>query len=185
MTQPTLGAEGWYADPQADGFERYWDGTAWTAHSRPRQGRGRGSGGRVGIIVGVVVALAVVGGGILAFFAFAAKPAVEQQAQVVDTGKNLAYDTAAKNDASKLGAKIALFYADHTGAPPSITVAGGRYVFGGDGSLGAEPVSEGVAYGGTSGTGPTDWCVWVTTTSTTPSPWHYSAAAGLAAGGCG
>ena len=189
MQQPTLGAEGWYPDPQADGFERFWDGVNWTAQSRPRQGRGGrssgGSGGRVGIIVAIVAVLARVGGGILAFFAFAAKPAVEQQAQLVDTGKDRAYDTAAKNDATKLGEQLALYYTDHTGAPPSITVAGGRYVFAGDATLGTEPVSDGVTYGGAIGTGTTDWCVWVTTTATTPSPWHYSAAGGLAAGGCG
>ena len=26
---------GWYPDPTAPGTERYWDGTAWTDHSRP------------------------------------------------------------------------------------------------------------------------------------------------------
>ncbi len=31
---PTTPA-GWYPDPTAPGTERYWDGTAWTDHSRP------------------------------------------------------------------------------------------------------------------------------------------------------
>ena len=189
MQQPTLGAEGWHPDPQAAGFERFWDGTAWTAKSRPRQGRrggsGSGAGGRVGIIVAVVAVLALVGGGILAFFAFAAKPAVEQQAQLVDTGKDRAYDSAAKSDAAKLGLTIATYYTDHDGAPPSITVAGGRYVFAGDQTLGSEPVSDGVTFGGVTGTGNTGWCVWVETTATTPTAWHFSALEGLVEGPCG
>lgn len=27
---------GWYADPWAPGHERWWDGSAWTPHQRPR-----------------------------------------------------------------------------------------------------------------------------------------------------
>lgn len=34
MTTPP----GWYADPGVPGTERWWDGTAWTAHSRPLGG---------------------------------------------------------------------------------------------------------------------------------------------------
>lgn len=189
MQQPTLGDEGWYPDPQTDGFERFWDGTAWTSQSRPRQARGggsgRGSGGRVGIIVAIVAVVAVVGGGILAFFAFAAKPAVEQQASLVDSGAERAYDAAAMSDAGRLSQQIATYFTDHDGAPPSITVADGRYVFADDATLGPEPVSDGVTFGGVTGAGATDWCVWVTTTATTPGPWHFSAVGGLAAGSCG
>ncbi|MBC7297508.1 MAG: DUF2510 domain-containing protein [Demequina sp.] len=189
MKQPTLGAQGWYPDPHVDGFERFWDGAAWTSRSRPRQGRGsgsgRGAGGRVGIIVAIVAVAVVVGGVILAFFAFAAKPAVEQQANLVDSGQERAYDAAAMSDAGKLGQQLATYYADHEGAPPAVTVVNGRYVFAGDATLGPEPVSDGVALGGVTGTGATDWCVWVTTAATTPSPWQVSAAGGLAAGDCG
>lgn len=148
-------------------------------------GSGRGSDGRVGVIVAVGAVVVVVGGGILAFFAFAAGPAVEQQASLVDSGRQQAYDVAAMSDAGRLGQQIATYFTDHDGAPPSITIADGRYVFAGDATLGPEPVSNGVTFGGVTGTGATDWCVWVTTTAATPGPWHFSAMGGLAAGSCG
>jgi hypothetical protein len=28
-------AAGWYADPDGQPIQRYWDGTAWTEHTRP------------------------------------------------------------------------------------------------------------------------------------------------------
>lgn len=177
------GVEGWYPDPHAKGFERYWDGRAWTPASRPAQRSAGGSKARVGIIVAVVVAV-LFAGGILAFFALA-KPAVEQQAQIVDEGKSRAYDTAAKNDALKLGTQLQIYYVDHEGAPPAVTVTAARYVFAGDSTLGQEPVSAGVTYGGATGSGAADWCVWVETTDTSQSAWNYSAAGGLAAGRCG
>lgn len=34
MSQSTV-VPGWYADPQAPGFQRWWDGSGWTAHVQP------------------------------------------------------------------------------------------------------------------------------------------------------
>lgn len=70
---------GWYADTAAPGHERWWDGTAWTAHTRPYAapaqpyvpaqsaspagpGRGNGGGSGSGRIIAMVVAGAVVVG---------------------------------------------------------------------------------------------------------------------------
>lgn len=68
---------GWYPDSAAPGHERWWDGTAWTAHTRPYAaaaqpyspappaspaGSGGGSGGGSGRIIAMVVAGAVVVG---------------------------------------------------------------------------------------------------------------------------
>lgn len=67
---------GWYPDTAAPGCERWWDGTAWTAHTRPYAtaqpyspvlpaspaGSGGGSGGSGGRIIAMVVAGAVVVG---------------------------------------------------------------------------------------------------------------------------
>ncbi|MER6995892.1 DUF2510 domain-containing protein [Streptomyces sp. NPDC000410] len=54
MTTPP----GWYPDPGMPTVERWWDGTAWTGHTRPVPGPGAGHGGRA---KGGVVALAVAG----------------------------------------------------------------------------------------------------------------------------
>ncbi|MFF1923469.1 DUF2510 domain-containing protein [Streptomyces sp. NPDC058221] len=68
---------GWYPDTAAPGNERWWDGTAWTAHTRPYApathqfapaqpghpaGPGRGSGGGRGRIIALVVTGALVVG---------------------------------------------------------------------------------------------------------------------------
>ncbi|WP_228975545.1 DUF2510 domain-containing protein [Streptomyces sp. DH12] len=64
MTTPP----GWYRDPSLPAVERWWDGTAWTAHTRPAAGptppatvpAARASGGRgVRIAVAAAVAAAV------------------------------------------------------------------------------------------------------------------------------
>lgn len=67
MSNPT--PPGWYPDTAAPGNERWWDGTAWTAHTRtaatviqqsgPRQGAG-GGGGTGARTLALVVAAAVV-----------------------------------------------------------------------------------------------------------------------------
>lgn len=66
---------GWYPDSAAPGTDRWWDGTAWTAHTRPNTpapqqpvppmygggGRGRGGGGGGRIVAIATAALVVVG----------------------------------------------------------------------------------------------------------------------------
>ena len=62
-TPPT--PPGWYPDPQAPGYQRYWDGAQWTQHVAPLQGvppqapTGTSSNTVVMIIVGVIVGFVV------------------------------------------------------------------------------------------------------------------------------
>ncbi len=68
-------------------------------------------------------------------------------------------DNAAKMDVAQLSVKIAMWYIDNDGPPPAITADGTNYFVEGEqaGFQGA-----GVEFGGATGTGWEDWCVWVT-----------------------
>ncbi len=76
MTTPA----GWYPDPSVPGTERWWDGTAWTAHTRPTAGfgpptvaaqhsaggdRGKGKGRLVALVTAGVVLVAAVATGVV------------------------------------------------------------------------------------------------------------------------
>ncbi|MFD5113965.1 DUF2510 domain-containing protein [Streptomyces sp. NPDC058391] len=58
MTTPP----GWYPDPGAPATERWWDGTAWTGHTRALGGRRRRRGPLVVVAAGVVLAAATAAG---------------------------------------------------------------------------------------------------------------------------
>lgn len=84
-------------------------------------------------------------------------------------------DSAAKSDASYLWMVMATYYVDFTGAPPTITVEDGRYLFDG---ADVGWVTPGVEFGGQTGTGPDDWCVWVTNPSGDVKDYHETATGG-------
>jgi hypothetical protein len=84
-------------------------------------------------------------------------------------------DSAAKSDASYLWMVMATYYVDFTGAPPTITVEDGRYLFDG---ADVGWVTPGVEFGGQTGTGAEDFCVWVTNPSGTVKDYHYTATSG-------
>ncbi len=78
-----------------------------------------------------------------------------------------AQDTAARADVSTIGIGVNTYFVDHAGLP-AITLTNGRYVI--DGTIDLGPASNNVQLGasqggggtGITGTGSTDWCVWVT-----------------------
>jgi hypothetical protein len=68
MTTPPPTPAGWYPDPQAPGYQRYWDGSQWTEHVAPLVGAppgpppvqtGTSSSTVVMIVVGVIVGFLV------------------------------------------------------------------------------------------------------------------------------
>jgi len=173
----------WYPDPSNAAQLRYWDGTAWTESIAPRSGgvrtpdeaarRHRTNLIIIWVSVGAVLLLLVLG-----VMAAVAIPVFNSQ-------REKAMDTSAKSDVATLGRDIAMYYVDNTGHVPQITVSGGNYdVPGGSPGFDVEPVSPHVALGGVSGTGATNWCVWVTNPEGRYKDWKYSAADGLAQGRC-
>jgi type II secretory pathway pseudopilin PulG len=98
-----------------------------------------------------------------------------------------AADTNAKADVSTLGRDIAMYYVDNVGPVPEITIIDGRYHLNTGTSRSGyndEPVSPGVQLGGVNGTGPMDWCVWVTNPKGVYQDFQYSAQRGLEIGSC-
>lgn len=89
-------------------------------------------------------------------------------------------DDLALADVSTLGKEMATWYVDNTGAP-SVQVSGGQYVVQG---TPVGPVSQGITFGGVTGTGATDWCVWVSNPQGTMPEVSYSAVKGLQEGRC-
>jgi len=143
----------------------------------PVHAEGHSDGRRVLIIVGCVV-LALVGIG----FAFA-----KLVFPVFDAQREKEADTYAKMDVSTLGRDIATYYVDYDGPPPEITVVNGRYhLDAGSNYLeyNDEIVSPGVRFGGITGTGFLDWCVWVTNSDGKYKDFEYSAQRGLQQGRC-
>lgn len=89
-------------------------------------------------------------------------------------------DALALADVSTLGKEMATWYVDNSGAP-AVQVSGGQYVVQG---TPVGPVSPGITFGGVTGTGATDWCVWVSNPQGTIPEVSYSAMNGLQEGRC-
>lgn len=175
----------WYQDPGNPQFLRYWDGLQWTQHTAPAPLPGAAGGypaqqaPRTGgsnkamwalvIVVGIPALLVVIG--ILAAIAI---PVFLNQ-------REKAEDASAKADVSTLGKEIATWYVDHEGGPPAVTVSGGEYSV--DHVVVGE-VSANVELGGITGTGATDWCVWVTNPQGDLKDYQYSASGGPEPGIC-
>jgi type IV pilus assembly protein PilA len=173
-------APSWHPDPSDPRLLRYWDGLRWTAHTAPASAPPPAPAGphggvskqamwAIGIGVGVLVLLVVMG-----ILAAIANPVSRNQ-------REKAADASAKVDASTLAKEVATWYVDHDGAPPAVTVSDGEYSVD---HVRVAPVSTNVELGGITGTGPTDWCVWVTNPEGALKHFQYSAARGLAPGTC-
>lgn len=170
----------WYPDPSASRLLRYWDGTQWTEHTSPMAtagtppvpgASGGGSKKTVWIVLAAVVGALVLVGIILAAVAV---PVFLSQREKAD-------DTSAKADVSTLGKEIATWYVENDGPPPAVETSGGNYYV--DGFM-VGTVSPNVVLGGVTGTGPWDWCVWVTNPEGDLKAFEYSAERGLQAGTC-
>lgn len=92
-----------------------------------------------------------------------------------------AADAAAKTDVYTLARGITTWYVDNDGSPPPVETSDGRYYVDG---FPAGDVSPDVVLGGVTGTGPSDWCVWVTNPEGDVKSFEYSAANGFQAGTC-
>jgi len=95
-----------------------------------------------------------------------------------------ARDSAAKADVSMMGKEIATWFIDHE-TIPSIEATGTEYYLNGE-RIGQQ--TQGVNFGGVTGTGARDWCVWVYAPEgdTTRDGVSYTAQAGLQPGNrCG
>jgi type II secretory pathway pseudopilin PulG len=121
------------------------------------------------VLVGALVLLVVLG--ILAAIAI----------PVYLSQREKAADASTKADASTLGKEIATWYVDHAGGPPAVTVSGGEYSVD---HVAVGAASSNVQLGGITGTGPTDWCVWVTNPEGDFKDFQYSADGGLQPGTC-
>ena len=139
---------------------------AYPAQQAPTTG---GSHTAVWILVGVAALIVIIG--VLAAIAI---PVFLSQRQK-------AADSSAKADVATLGKEIAVWYVDHDGPPPTITVEGGTYVLDG---VTVALVSDNVEFGGVTGSGSNDWCTWVHNPLGDVKDFQYSARGGLAAGTC-
>jgi type IV pilus assembly protein PilA len=173
-------APSWYTDPGDARFLRYWDGLQWTEHTSPatppasapgQPSRGGSNKGiwAIAIVAGILVLIVVIG--ILAAIAIPVYLSQRQKAA----------DASAKADVSTLGKEVATWYVDHEGGPPAVTASGGEYSVD---RVVVAAVSPNVQLGGISGTGSTDWCVWVSNPQGDLKDFEYSAAGGLDQGSC-
>jgi len=109
-----------------------------------------------------------------------------------------AKDTSTKADVSTAGKELATYYVDAAGAPPAVTIVGGKILFGAVAAAPTAvppvvavpgrdigPASTGTTVQNQTGTNSTDWCIAFTNGEGSSTPtWNYSAAAGLKSGAC-
>jgi type II secretory pathway pseudopilin PulG len=121
------------------------------------------------VLVGVLVLLVIIG-----ILAAVAIPVFLSQ-------REKAADASARADVSTLGKEIATWYVDNDGPPPAVETDGGAYYVDG---FRVATVSTDVVLGGQTGSGATDWCVWVTNAQGDLKDFQYSAYGGLQPGTC-
>ena len=148
-------------------------------YSFDNAGSKKSSGGKIAaLVVGGIVVVGGIGYLVNSLVNTVALPAVTQTSA-------LALDTSAKSDVTSLGDEIGLFYVDHSGPPPTITLEGGQYIID---IPGETPhivrASSGVAFGGATGTGTTTWCVWVTAADGELKDFQFGSTTGLVPGRC-
>ena len=99
-----------------------------------------------------------------------------------------AEDAAAKADVSTIGKEVATWFVD-TAAMPYVGTSSNTYVLGATAGTAVKVgnQSTNVVFGALSGTGSTDWCVYVTNPSgdKAKAGFQYSASGGLTTGSCG
>jgi type II secretory pathway pseudopilin PulG len=135
----------------------------------PASGGSKAAVTTVVVIVGVLALLVIIG-----IVASIAIPVFLSQ-------RAKAEDASAKADVAALGKEIATWYVDHPGNPPAVETAGDVYLV--DGMIVAR-ISPNVVLGGQTGSGATDWCVWVRNPEGDIKDFRYSAAEGLDSGTC-
>ncbi len=112
----------------------------------------------------------------------AAQPSVQPSVTPSEAAPVYKGDQPAEWDVTLLWQAVAIWYVDNDGAPPAITVEGGRYLLNGT-DIG--PVTPDVQFGGLTGTGPDDWCVWVTNPLGDQKDFQHAAAGSYEPGKCG
>ncbi|MBN2177225.1 MAG: DUF2510 domain-containing protein [Demequinaceae bacterium] len=189
VTEPETGQQpaqppGWYPDPYNPLNQRYWDGSAWTAASIPNRPSSSSSSGeaRHRRRTTTLVILAVVG----VLLAVLSIVSLQMVAAPILRDENAnAADTQAKSDVSTLGRDLAVYFVNHAGAVPEITVVDGEYrIAGASPPYDIETIGPGVEFGGVTGTNSTNWCVWVTHPDGKEKDFRYSALIGLEQGRC-
>ena len=170
----------WYPDPADARLLRYWDGEQWTAHTAPSGPSSQIPSGNARPTWQVIGGIAAAIGIFLVIIYLMWAPATLNHALTAE-----ASDTAARNDVLTLGRDLQAYYRTYQGAPPTINATGGNYhVVVDDQPFRVEPISPGVAFGGLTGEGESDWCVWVSAAEGKVKTWQFSAQGNLAPGDC-
>ncbi len=105
-----------------------------------------------------------------------------------------AQDSATKSDVTAIGQEIATYYVDNTTTPPTVAIASGRYVVGGNDvgkvssnvyfTAGSVKTAGSDATLTTTGWTSSTWCVALSNDSGSTKTWSYSAKDGLQGATC-